>query len=171
MLRAEASRLALGLPPGLQAVPVVPTIPSPEVRTLRASLILEEALETINALGISVGMKFEGCTIDEEEPEEHVVPIKMDDIKFGTNDQFNMVDVIDGCFDVKVVITGTLSAMGINDIAFQRLVDHNNLQKFAPGHTIGANGKLIKPPDHPAPNIRALLGELKLGILPIAISA
>jgi len=39
-------------------------------------------------------------------------------------------DIINGCCDVLVVTTGTLSACGVNDIRPVEIVDENNLDKF-----------------------------------------
>jgi predicted HAD superfamily Cof-like phosphohydrolase len=139
-----------------QKVPVVPSTPSPEDRVLRARLILEEALETIEALGVDVTLRMDApdpSIIDhEDELEYHAL----------SDRHFNMVEVIDGCCDIRVVTTGTLSALGIPDEPFQQLVDRNNLYKFGPGSYTNEHGKLVKPANHPAPNIAGLLGHLQL---------
>jgi predicted HAD superfamily Cof-like phosphohydrolase len=149
---------------GGQEVPAKPTIPSLEVRKLRAKLILEEAIETINALGLrteytilmdgGVGYNFV----------EGFIP--------------DIVGIVDGCCDLRVVTTGTLSACGINDIRPQELVDENNLDKFKwtekdveklvnsnprifsydwQGKDICVvrrnDGKIIKPPSHQPPQL------------------
>lgn len=119
-----------------QEIPEKPIEPSEEVRLLRAKLIYEEALETINALGVSI--------INNE---------------FKITGPFDMVEVVDGCCDLKVVTTGTLTAIGVDDIDVQLEVDKNNLDKFGPGHSIREDGKLIKPPNHQPPNIRQILIE------------
>jgi predicted HAD superfamily Cof-like phosphohydrolase len=108
-----------------QATPSHPTVPSLEVRKLRARLILEEALETVTALGFA--------------PSAGIDLVQNDDT-------INLVEVVDGCCDVMVVTTGTLIACGIPDVAVLRAVDENNLAKFAPGHSWDEYGKFIKPP-------------------------
>lgn len=142
-MNVEAFMLRMNNP--LQQVPILPAVPSPEVRTLRARLILEEALETIRALGVSVYFS-EGT----ENAYAHITHPKQE-WDFEPNDDLNFIEVVDGCCDIKVVTTGTLSALGVADEAVQDCVDLNNLMKFAPGHHFDAGGKLIKPPGHRKP--------------------
>ncbi len=123
-----------------QDVPVIPAVPSSDIRLLRATLILEEALETIEALGFR--------------PAESVasfVPLSQ---------PIDIIEVIDGCCDVAVVTTGTLSAFGIPDLPFQCEVNRNNLAKFKPGHVWREDGKLVKPPGHRKPNLEFILNRV-----------
>jgi hypothetical protein len=91
-----------------QNCPDKPTIPSLEERKLCARLILEEALETIKALGLIAELHY-------EQPY-----LKIEDIHFHTynpdneNEELipNLLDIIDGCEDLKVVTEGTLVACG-----------------------------------------------------------
>ena len=52
--------------------------------------------------------------------------------------------------------TGTLSALGVDDVVPQQIVNNANLRKFDAGHSIREDGKLIKPPDFvpPEPELR-----------------
>jgi len=128
-----------------QAVPEAPCIPDASVRSLRARLILEEALETIAALGCT--LQVNGSRIDSHISKFEVVP----------DGPVDLVEVVDGCCDIRVVTTGTLSACGVADDEVQTLVDLSNLAKFGPGHTIREDGKLIKPLDWVAPDLRLAL--------------
>lgn len=119
-----------------QALPAVPEIPPLDVRRLRAELILEEALETINALGFSLGSS-SGLVEWNKEPD--------------------LIKIVDGCCDLRVVTTGTLSACGVSDEAVQHAVDCNNLEKFLPGSYKNESGKWIKPPNHKPPPIEEIL--------------
>jgi len=142
-----------------QDVPEVPTEPSIEVRILRAKLIFEEAMETI-AKGLGVGIVVSGTKgwiplnyhlmANMEEPE----------FKFAMEWDFDMTETIDGCCDISVVTTGTLSACGVPDEPFLNIVDKNNIDKYGPGCTIREDGKVIKPPGHKAPDIHGLLASL-----------
>lgn len=126
-----------------QDLPIAPVIPSSVVRRLRANLMLEEVLEAVEGLGFHVTLSGHDITLNDlYEPD--------------------LVKIVDGCCDVKVVTTGTLSACGVPDVAVQRLVDDNNLDKFGPGHTIREDGKLIKPPGHQPPDIAGMLDILKM---------
>lgn len=133
-----------------QECPQLPTIPSADVRKLRAKLILEEALETIKALGMSLCREFGG--------ELH--KITDDQFDFVADGECDIVGVADGCADVSVVTIGTLIAFGIPDRRLLELVDNNNLAKFGPGHSIREDGKLIKPPGHKPPDVLGLLKQL-----------
>lgn len=139
-----------------QELPEKPLMnPSFEIRRLRAKLILEEALETIyNGLGIIV-------TVRSPKVPGHWLLELDNQFQFQDNDSFDMIETIDGCCDIKVVTTGTLSALGIPDEPFQDEVDKNNLAKFGPGGWRRDDGKWMKPPDHKAPDIAGILKELE----------
>jgi predicted HAD superfamily Cof-like phosphohydrolase len=124
---------------------------SPSTRILRAKLILEEALEACAALGVSVMHRLE------ESGEEKEASVNIGALDFAADGAFNLVEVVDACCDVKVVTTGTLVSCGVKDEEAQQVVDFNNLRKFGPGHTIRADGKLVKPPGHPAPDIESVI--------------
>lgn len=84
-----------------QDTPDKPCIPSLEVRKLRAKLILEEAEETIRALGFRIEFDlYESSSndflIEHNEP-EHII----------------LENIADGCSDLKVVTEGTLVACGL----------------------------------------------------------
>lgn len=172
-----------------QDIPPTPVIPDEETRILRARLILEEALETINkGLGIKVRVwdSFVGESFDVDEST----------IELFKDGEPDLVELADGCADLRVVTTGTLLACGIhNDEELQRLVDESNLAKFevpkCPMHQTSmirnsastapegqyicqvvdcgecltgpyrrSDGKWIKPPDWKAPDIPAFLESL-----------
>lgn len=125
-----------------QSVAACPSLRGVEIRKFRAELILEEALETIQALGFNVVMKpFDGEL----------------EISSRQTHEPNLIEIADGCADIKVVTTGTLSALGISDIALQEEVDQNNLRKFGPGGYRREDGKWIKPSGHLPPDIESVL--------------
>jgi predicted HAD superfamily Cof-like phosphohydrolase len=127
-----------------QDVPPVPFVPGEETLILRAKLIMEEALETINAMGVFP------YGLDGDE-------IQMSSIEFHADEEPNLIEVIDGCCDISVVTTGTLSAFGIPDAPFLKLIDESNLAKFAEGSYRREDGKWMKPPGWQAPDIEGLL--------------
>lgn len=122
-----------------QNVPAKPTLPDEPTRFLRAKLTLEEAIETINALGYAVKVTAPGV--------------------YGLDKMFepNLEEIVDGCADSIVIATGTLSACGVSDVAIQDEVDNNNLSKFAPGSYRREDGKWIKPPTWTPPKIKEIL--------------
>jgi len=122
-----------------QRVPSGPMMPDNQARLLRAKLIHEECMETLEALGVRVDL-----VSDAGEKQEWDYTIRGEP---------NLVEIVDGCCDIKVVTTGTLSACGIDDEGPQSLVDLNNLAKFGPGGYRRDDGKWVKPPNHLPPNI------------------
>ena len=132
-----------------QDVPDRPHVPSPEARILRAKLLYEETMETIAALGVSVQHIFEDANAEGE-----IAP------RFVIDGDPDLVEIIDGCCDIAVVTTGTLSACGVPDEPFQQAVNANNLAKFGPGHSWREDGKLIKPPGHKPPDLHGILQSL-----------
>lgn len=133
-----------------QLIPEEPTVPDEETRILRAKLILEETLETIEALGITL-------KISKKELNKKTFA----KIEFIPNDNFDMVEAVDGCIDVSVVTIGTLSALGVADRPFLQEVDAHNLKKFGPGGYRRDDGKWIKPKDLQPPRIKELLDQQK----------
>jgi len=125
-------------------VPSKITMPDAATRELRARLILEEAMETIDALGVIVLAP--ECGI-----------LKFKELELAAAHKPDMVEIADGCADISVVTMGTLVACGIPDVDLLRIVDENNLAKFGPGGHLREDGKWIKPPGHVPPDIRGLL--------------
>lgn len=121
-----------------QNLPDKPTIPDAATRILRAKLIMEEAMETIEAMGVEI--ESDGALFCSKY------------LKYFTTNKVDIVGVVDGCCDIAVVTTGTLSAFGISNINPQRLVDESNLAKFGEGGYCREDGKWIKPPNWQAPN-------------------
>lgn len=138
MKSAHQKRVEAFMKLAKQDVPEKPTIPDTKLAMLRASLILEEALETITALGCEVLAE---RTFQVSKSNVSIVSVKEPDI----------VEVCDGIADLSVVSIGTLSALGIGDKKLLEIVDENNMEKFAEGHSWRADGKLIKPPNFKGP--------------------
>lgn len=155
--QVEAFMLRMNNP--MQRVPLEPTMPSDPELILRAKLIFEEAMETIRGLGVSIQLKSfstEPYTEANSQAAAHDPKAQVPILSKETEYHFyrdarlkpDIVEIVDGCCDLKVVTTGTLSACGVPDVLPQRIVDQNNLDKFAEGHYIREDGKLIKPPTH-----------------------
>ncbi|MCY4158902.1 MAG: hypothetical protein OXE92_04165 [Bacteroidetes bacterium] len=126
-----------------QDTPTKVVIPDATTRLLRARLILEEALETVQALGVSVRLA------DQE--------VTMESCNFLPDRSVDLEGVADGCADISVVTIGTLVAFGIDDEKLLREVDEANLRKFGPGSFVREDGKWMKPPDWVPPDIAGVL--------------
>lgn len=133
-----------------QNIPSKPSIPPEDVRLLRAKLILEEALETIDGLGFIVGLD-----LDEDFREISVGDIHFDhDVE--TQDQ--LADIIDGCVDEIYVCNGTLAACGVPDLPHVHEVNRANNAKFPGGKaTFNESGKYLKPAGWQPPNHHEIL--------------
>lgn len=145
---------------------------SEEGRLLRAKLIYEECMETIAALGVGIDLRGalargycspanSGKVLDATLIEAMVREVESGSL--GIEGPMDLVGVVDGCYDVMVVTTGTLSSLGIPDEPGQELVDNNNLAKFGPGGSVRSDGKLVKPPNHTPPDIAGWLESLEHG--------
>lgn len=152
-----------------QALPKRPGIPNRETRYLRAKLILEEAVETIKALGFSVAVTSIVGPRDSssEETFEFCVAKRDGSTDVDLVDRFepDLIEIIDGCCDISVVTVGTLSACGCEHETFQREVDASNLRKFGPGGHRREDGKWMKPPDWKKPDIEGILKGDKNGVV------
>ena len=134
-----------------QPVPPSPTHPDPKVAALRASLILEEALELVEALGCKVY----------DQANEHYISRAF--LRCHSVTPANLVQVAAESADVSVVNTGTLSALGIQDEPVQEAVDRANLRKFGPGGYRREDGKWMKPADFVPADMAAVLREQGYG--------
>lgn len=125
-----------------QAVPDQYRVPGLMTRECRARLILEEALETIEALGFDLKHKATGRSIG-----------CMDDVVLVPADRpASLEDIIDGCCDEIYVCTGTLLACGAPDMHHMGIVNAANAAKFPNGVAIlNEAGKFQKPPGWVAP--------------------
>lgn len=132
-----------------QEVPKTPTIPDAKTRELRAMLILEEALETVAALGFGACVHWE----------QHSDETPKHDITLDELAKPDIVEVVDGCCDISVVTMGTLLSFGVSDRKFLEEVDRSNMRKFGPGSYRREDGKWMKPPLWEAPDILTLLKE------------
>jgi predicted HAD superfamily Cof-like phosphohydrolase len=124
-----------------QDTPTEVHVPDANTRVLRAKLILEEALETVEALGVTVRAGANGPLIEEAE------------LEYAHGNPVDIEGVVDGCADISVVTVGTLIAFGVDDEPVLEEVDSANLRKFGPGGYKREDGKWMKPPDWTPPDI------------------
>ena len=137
-----------------QSILPYPQRPSDEVLALRAKLQIEETLELIKGLGVTIRINGTDIEINKET-----------DLTYTADQPFDAVEVIDGIADNRVICTGTGLACGIlvGDTT-QREVDINNLYKFredSDGHT-REDGKWVKPSNHPTPRLELMQGFINM---------
>ena len=156
-----------------QQVPSVPTIPDVDTRTLRAKLMFEELMETLDGLGVRLQVSAKdgdvGLSLNDPDGKLGALPNFYFTVYNKQQEEYlvDMVQVVDGCCDLRVTTTGTLSAVGVKDIPVQLAVDKSNLEKFGPGGYRRDDGKWMKPPGWKAPDIAAILQQL--GTVPAKI--
>lgn len=129
------------------------TMPDEETRLLCARLILEEALETINALGFNVFPKEQHwshqCEPDYELLPHDGLPCKPEEVECV------MCSIIDGCVDTIYVATYCMTLMGVPDIPHIEEVCKANDAKFPNGVGVphpSVKGKYGKPAGWVPPN-------------------
>ncbi len=139
-----------------QDLPLAPVIPNANTRILRAKLILEEAFETVRALGVTVyHTNAFGTKADRDISHTG-------NLKFIDNGNADLEEIADGCADISVVTIGTLLACGIADNPILEAVDASNLAKFGPGGHRREDGKWMKRPDWFPPPIAELIEEQRI---------
>jgi len=157
-----------------QECPEKPCIPSLEVRKLRAKLILEEALETIKYLGLQVCIKIPDVGYDSgisgylDDGDNHGL-FYLNGFEEHPVYEPCLIEIADGCEDLKVVTEGTLIACGLvdtedewcKDILFEEVMRSNNSKIWSDG-TINKDkdGKVLKSPSYAPPNLQPIIDKL-----------
>lgn len=119
-----------------QATPNKPTIPSLEDRKLRAKLILEEALETINK-GLGIGIEFDiildnrGTNYGTKIHTILLNDINFDSFEFCSYGHSNIVELADGLADLHyVAYCGTAATCGVDMEPIFAEVHRSNMTKL-----------------------------------------
>lgn len=114
---------------------------------LRASLILEEALETINALGFDVV-----STDYDDAP-----PAEMQNLKLVQTGPVDTIAVLDGLCDLTYVTMGCAVEMSEDIEPYFEEVHRSNMAKVGGG--VRADGKRMKPAGWTPPDLRRVYDE------------
>jgi predicted HAD superfamily Cof-like phosphohydrolase len=120
----------------------IPIGDTPAVRrpVLRAMLILEEAIETVEAiLGVKVEWRVDIPSEDEIESD--------------------LVEAIDGMCDILCVVYGTAVEFGVDLAPFWNEVHHTNMAKR--GGPVREDGKRLKPEGWKPPRIAEILESMR----------
>lgn len=121
-----------------QVVNICPTDPPAATKKLRSRLILEEAFEQVDALGVTPRV------IDDRKP------LTIDNIRLDVTHLYDPQALLDSCCDIYVINTGTAISCGMPLTCLRsaiEAVDDNNLTKLngPNGPIIREDGKLMKP--------------------------
>lgn len=124
------------------------TVPSEAEMVLRAKLVLEEALELCDALGVEVVANGQKLT-------EESLSFSIDSSK-----NFDMIAVADAAADIFWVGCGGVAALcGFNFGKVLEEVDRSNMSKFIDGHR-REDGKWVKGPSYSAADIGPCLEDI-----------
>lgn len=121
---------------------------------LRAKLIIEEAIETVEAMGYRVSVRPVRTTRGVA-TEASLIRVRM---VGGGYKKPNWPEVIDGLCDLVYVTLGTAVEAGINLNPFFREVHRSNMLKI--GGPVRADGKALKPEGWEPPRIDLILDRL-----------
>lgn len=139
-------------------------IPTEQDINLSAKLILEEALETIHAMGARVKLVVEEGEFGLQTKEHQVTETN---IRIAVNecvaDEIDMVEIADGCADVDYINNGIATRCGIDLDPVKAEVHRSNMSKFIDGHR-REDGKWVKGPSYTPANIARVLLEQCEGV-------
>lgn len=130
-----------------QAVYVVPEVPGPRVVKLRACLVLEEAIEFVEA---SIGAKASGHFRDLRDALQALKEISPEEI------QTDIVEAADALADLTYVVEGAYLAYGVDGDEVFAAVHEANMKKLE-GPVDPDTGKKLKPPGWTPPDILGVL--------------
>lgn len=132
-----------------QKTPDQVEVPKADVLLTSARLVLEEAMEYVEACGFKLTL-----------PPGHDTEIKFHDLEFAQVHEPDFVEMVDALADTSVVVHWSVNACGIKEEVWGSVlqeVDDNNIMKAETGHINPETGKFEKAPGHPKPNIRRFL--------------
>lgn len=128
-----------------------PAMPMLRVQDLRASLILEEAIETACAL---VGPAAAQSAVQTQ------LQKALEKLARAKQSEPNIIEAIDGCVDTLVVVYGTLEAIGVDVEPFFDEVHKANMAKAS--GPVREDGKRLKPEGWTPPDIRGVLARVHM---------
>jgi len=157
-MKSHISNVATFMSLAGQPVPSCPVIPPKEDLILRAKLIMEEAHELIDGLGITIraaSTVYGGDSIRDKP------------LYYEISHDFDPVAVMDGAADLLWVgVSGTAVMCGLAEKlpAIIDEVDRSNLSKFVDGHRRD-DGKWVKGPSYSPANISEIIGDVNKRVL------
>jgi predicted HAD superfamily Cof-like phosphohydrolase len=119
-----------------------------DVRLLRARLVVSEALELCDALGVEINIQNYNTLITND-----------DDLRFTVCCTLDLVAVADACADLRYVVVGTELALGVPGDAVFDEVHRSNMTKVLPDGSVvlDEGGKVVKPPGFSPPDVAGVL--------------
>lgn len=148
---------------GKEPIPSTPHYPKTAIRSLCVCLILEEALEVFQALGISVDLNIDHYNTLMVSLEK--LDVKNDFIIHGeqiedVKNPGKLGELSDGLADLIYVALYTAVVHGINLAPIMKAVEDSNLEKFrGDSHLDSKTGKWIKPSDWRVPDFAKMISD------------
>jgi len=103
-------------------------------RLLRGRLLIEEVLETLNAMGLTLSMSYEKiCDLESNwSTNDTQIPLDADDIQIQhvEGSVYDPIETADGLADIKVITNGTAVAFGIPMLPVDLEVFASNMSKL-----------------------------------------
>ena len=131
-----------------QQVRSKPEVPTKEELILGARLIIEEALEYVEAAGITISLvdpNTKGIIIDRHTK-----------LYFSQEREADIVEMVDAVADLGYIGYGRACSMGVDMEPIENEVHFNNLSKIKTGYR-DEHGKLRKGPDYKPVNLLPLI--------------
>jgi len=123
-----------------------PTIPTPEARVLHGRLILEETLETLEAMGLKMVYNDD---------------LSITDVVDVGEARVELDKVWDGLVDTSYVVNGAANGWGLCMQLGHDECQSSNLSKFIDGHRRD-DGKWVKGPSYRPADFQELLDEIAI---------
>lgn len=137
-----------------QSIRTTPTADiTPEEQVLRVQLVVEEALEFAEAMGVTVAFP-----IDLAETQYVEVARNRDKIRHHVYQPVDLVEAADALADLHVVTFGSEITMGIPGADVFDAVHESNMEKLVNGKPLKNEiGRVVKPEGWRPPNIKQVL--------------
>lgn len=135
-----------------------PSVGTPDERKLRAKLILEEALEFIDACGLDLQILVSNGPTDEFPVKIEARDLKNNTLFFSHNEsKLNLIEMADAIVDIEYINLGSANTFGMQVEPLFDEVHDSNMAKFTGDGHRNEDGKWIKPSDWKAPDIKGVL--------------
>jgi hypothetical protein len=125
-----------------QPIPTTISIPDVNIRKLRARLMLTEVIETIKALGFDIKI----CDLYQDADATYISEVSDKDwnILLDTYHEPNLIKILDGTADTRVVAHGTEISLGVDkelsDKIFSEIMRSNDSKLWTRNEVINTQG-------------------------------
>jgi len=131
----------------------VPTVGTPDLRMLRVKLIIEEAVEFVEACGYAISIHWDKDT------NKHLLRLLVPETPEHTDMEPNLVEMADALGDLDYVVQGANLCFGLPSENIMREIHASNMSKLGEnGEPIRReDGKILKGPNYFPPRIDKII--------------